>query len=76
MTYAIDKYSGKCSTTLIESDEFDSVFAGNHSVRLKTPKEFFDFGAPDLYPYQYMGQVLDRAHIMAVCSPNLGLMFQ
>ena len=53
-----DKFSGECYVIPIMADEFDSSPMGKRfAVRMRTPKEFFDFDSTDKYPYQYMGEV-------------------
>ena len=58
LSYNIAKYVDECVITPILKDSFDNVPVpgSQNEVRMRNPKEFFDFDNPK-YPWIYEGTV-------------------
>lgn len=59
ISYNIDKYKGTCEINGITGDEFDNEYVpgAQSNVRMRSPREFFNFEDSEEYPWIWQGMV-------------------
>lgn len=78
LSYNIAKYTGECVITPILPDSFDNVPipGAQNEVRMRNPKEFFDFDNPK-YTWIYEGTVSNMSKVLSsVFRLNIDCNFQ